>query len=373
MNDIMQNIISPKMDFKIFTPGPTQIADNILKIGTQQLPYNRTKKFSKLTYEIIDKLKYVFQTKGDVAILTSSGTGAMEASTINFFDQNDLVLIINGGTFGERWSQLCKIHNIPFIEIHLGPGENIPLQRIEKKFKSGGFSGLLINAHETSTGALYDIEKIGKLTNKYNVLFVVDGISSICADIFLMDQWHVDVSILSSQKALALPPGLSFIALNGKAKEKMNLIPIKSLYFDLKNYLKNQERGQMPYTPAIGLFLMLHKRLEEIEEVSIEVIIKRHYDLAHFFRESIKNLPLEILPKRPSNAMTALRCSENINASKIVDLMVTKYNTYLASNGKPLNEKVFRVSHMGNQTKNDVKLLVNDLKNAVHLERGRLQ
>jgi aspartate aminotransferase-like enzyme len=366
----MKTIISSPTPFKIFTPGPTKIADDILKIGTQQLPYNRTISFSKITFEIIDRLKYVFQTKGDVAILTSSGTGAMEASTFNFFDKNDLVLVINGGTFGERWSHLCKIHNIPFVEINLESGQDIPLERIEKKFKSGGFTGLLINAHETSTGALYDIENIGKLTKKYNVLFIVDAISSICADIFLMDQWHVDVAILSSQKALALPPGLSFIALNEKAKEKMNVIPTKSLYFDLKNYLKNQERGQMPYTPAIGLFLMLHKRLEEIEKVSIENVIKRHSELANFFRASIKELPLTILPKRPSNAMTALRCNKDINASKIVDLMVAKYHTYLASNGSPLNEEVFRVSHMGVQTKNDVKLLVMDLKKAIKSDRG---
>ena len=134
----------------------------------------------------------------------------------------------------------------------------------------------------------------------YNLLFLVDGISSICADRFLMDEWHVDVAILSSQKALALPPGLSFVALNERASSKMGSAPIKSLYFNLADYLENQQRGQVPYTPAIGLFLMLHKRLKEVQTIGLETIIGNHAKLAGCFRTSITKLPISVLPECPS-------------------------------------------------------------------------
>jgi len=357
-----------KAQFKIFTPGPTKISDQILKIGSQQLPYNRTQDFSALTYEIIDGLKYIFQTKEDVVILTSSGTGAMEATVLNLLGRNDHVLIINGGTFGQRWVNLCKIHNIPHDEIKLNYGESLCIDLLSSKLSDSKYTSLLINAHETSTGVLYDIESIGELTNKHQVMFIVDGISSICADPFLMDQWHVDVALLSSQKALALPPGLSFIALNEKAKEKIESIPVKSLYFDLLDYLKNQRRGQMPYTPAIGIFLMLHERLKEIRRIGLDHLILKHEKLGKIFRESIKDLPLSILPENPSNALTAVKCDERIDAIQLVQHMESKYDTYLASSGGDLKHKLFRVSHMGDQTEQDIELLINDLKNTISEE-----
>jgi len=250
--------------FTLYTPGPTKIHKHILELGSCQLPYNRTEKFSEFTNDIIKGLKYVFQTKGDVVILTASGTAAMEASVINFLNENDRVLIINGGTFGQRWVDLCQRYEINYEEIIVKPGETVSLTVLTDKLKSTQFTTLMINAHETSTGVLYNIEKIGQITHKENIFFIVDAISTICADPFFMDNWNVDVALLSSQKALALPPGLSFIAMNEQAKEKMADCEVKSLYFDLKDYLKNQKRGQMPYTPAIGIFFVFHRRLKRL-------------------------------------------------------------------------------------------------------------
>jgi len=350
-----------KNSFTLFTPGPTKIPKHILELGEKQLPYNRTQEFSEFTYDIIKGLKYVFQTKGDVAILTASGTAAMEASVINFLSPEDRVLIINGGTFGQRWVDLCQLYEINYQEIVLNPGKELSLAILAEKLKNTSFTTLMINAHETSTGVLYDIEKIGQLTRKENIFFIVDGISTICADPFFMDDWHVDVALLSSQKALALPPGLSFVAMNERAREKINKRKIKSMYFDLKNYLLNQERGQMPYTPAIGIFLMLHQRLADIQEIGLHKVIDSHKDLADYFRTKIEALPLSIFTTTPSNGITAVQCEKDISASDVVQQMDNKFKTYLTSNGGKLKDKVFRVSHMGDQSKEEIDILIKNL------------
>jgi len=207
---------------KLFTPGPVVMEKHILAIGAQQLPYNRTDDFSQLTHEILKGLSYIFQTSGPVAILTGSGTAAMEASVLNFLDTSDNVLIVNGGTFGQRWCNLCDIHQVPFKELTLDVGKDVDLEQLIKRLSSEKFTAILINAHETSTGQLYDIESISQIARNFDLFTIVDAISTICADPFLMDKWGIDVAILSSQKALALAPGLSFVAMSTRAVTRLS-------------------------------------------------------------------------------------------------------------------------------------------------------
>ena len=337
-----------------------------LAIGALQLPYNRTEQFSQITFEIIKDLKYLFGTQGDVVIFSASGTGAMEAVIFNFLDQSDKVLIVNGGVLGQRWVDLCIQHKIPFEQIILDPGQPISLEALDYRLSSQGYSTLLINAHETSTGLIYDTKAIGKLTQKYGVFFVVDAISTICADIFMMDEWHVDVSLLSTQKALALPPGLSFLALNKKAKLRLETKTCQSYYFDIKVYLANQSRGQMPFTPVIGHFMMLQERLKDIKLHGIDFFVSRHSKLAEFFRKGLQGLPLSFLPNSPSNALTAISCPEDIDAFDLVKRLAAGFNCFVAPNGGDLKHRVFRVSHLGEQNKTDIDFLINALKDTLN-------
>ncbi|MBN4080887.1 alanine--glyoxylate aminotransferase family protein [Caldithrix abyssi] len=351
---------------RLFTPGPVAMSPRMLSIGASQLPYNRTEQFSQITFEIIEGLKYIFGTQGDVVIFAASGTGAMEAVIFNFLDQSDKVLIVNGGTFGQRWDNLCTQHEIPIEQISLDPGQPISLEDLDRRLSSQEYSTLLINAHETSTGLIYDTKAIGKLTRKYGVFFVVDAISTICADIFMMDEWHVDVSLLSSQKALALPPGLSFLALNKKAKLRLETKTCQSYYFDIKVYLANQRRGQMPFTPVIGHFMMLHEQLREIRLKGIDFFVARHSKLAEYFRKGLKNLPLSFLPKIPSNALTAISCPKDIDAFDLVRRLADDFNCFVAPNGGDLKHKVFRVSHLGVQNETDIDFLINALEDTLN-------
>ncbi len=350
---------------KIYTPGPVTIAKHLLDIGAKQPPYNRTDEFSQLTLEILSSLKYIFQTNGEVALLTGSGTLAMEAAVLNFLTPSDHVIVVSGGSFGQRWCDLCKIHAIPFREIKLEAGADLDLDLLRKTCKEGKYSAFLINAHETSTGQLYDVQAIGEVVRDFGLFFIVDAISSICADPFQMDDWHVDVTILSSQKAIALPPGLSFVAMNARAIARLKELTPKTLYLNLQDYLANQQRGQSPFTPAISLLLQLHQRLRDIEQFTLSQTIALHAQWARDFREAIIDFPFSILPARQSNAMTALICEE-MDAVHVVQDLRTHHAIEIAPSGGALKHKLIRISHMGVQTRSDRDCIIKALSDVVH-------
>lgn len=349
----------------VFTPGPSMMADRIAKIGSQPLPYHRTEGFAEMTLALLTGLKAIFQTTGEAVIFTASGTAAMEAVVQNFLDFDHRCLIINGGTFGQRWGDLCRSYQVPFDEIVVPAGEDLPIEKLKDTLASQKYSTLFLTAHETATGQLFPTKKIGKLSREHGLLFVVDAISTICCDEFLMDEWQVDVAILSSQKGLALPPGLSFLALNERAKQRLQKIKSPGIYFQIENYLENQQRGQMPYTPAIGLFLMLSERFKQIQELGFSKVIQSHHERAAFFRGLIKELPFELLPQTPSNALTALKTPPNIDAHELVCTLSTNYNIFVAPNAGDLRHRVFRVSHMGEQTEKQIRFLQTALKESL--------
>ena len=342
---------------RLFTPRPVPIEPHILAIGGSQPPYNRTPEFSALTHEIPAGLQSVFQTTGPVALLTASGTAAMEAAVINFLTPADHALIINGGTWGQRWCDICNVHSVSYDELTLQPGQDIDTAQLRERLSLSRYTALLVNAHETSTGQLYDIQSIGKIAREHGVLFIVDGISTICADPFAMDNWNVDVTILSSQKALALPPGLSFVAMNPQTARRLANAKPKSFYLDLHTCLENQKRGQLPFTPAIGLMLQLHQRLADIQQETLPELVKRHRLRAELFRAAIKGLEFDVLPSRSSNAMTALSCGK-MDASEVTKCLRTQYRIVVAPSGGELRSKLIRIAHMGVQEPTDVEILI---------------
>ena len=284
----------------------------------------------------------------------------MEAVALNFLRDDDKALVVNAGTFGQRWCDLCVVHGISHEAIRLEAGEDLDLDRLASAL-SGDVTVLFVTAHETSTGALFDIEAIGRIARGFGVFLVVDAVSTVCADRFRMDDWHVDVAVLSSQKALALPPGLAFVAVGPRALSRLETIRPRTLYLDIRKYLADQKRGQMPFTPAIGLFLQLHQRLLDIKETTLEHLIRQHREKACEFRESLRSLPLDTLPARPSNAMTAVTCG-SFDAYEIVQALRTEYAIEVAPNGGSLRSRVFRVSHMGEHRRGDTQALVTALK-----------
>ena len=205
-----------------FTVGPVMSDDVVRAIGAEQVPYFRTPEFSAVMLEN-EKLMKKFAKAGDDAravFITGSGTAAMEATVMNVFDKTDKVLVVNGGSFGQRFVELCQIHEIPYEEIKLEKGKALKKEQLDM-YDGKDFTGFLVNVHETSTGVHYDIEMIGEFCKKNGIFLVVDAISSFLADDFDMNKLGVQVMITGSQKALACPPGVSVIVLSDEAVKRV--------------------------------------------------------------------------------------------------------------------------------------------------------
>ena len=248
-----------------FTVGPVMSSEAVRAIGAEQVPYFRTAEFSELMLENEKLIKKFAKASEDsrVVFITGSGTASMEATVMNTLTKEDKALVVNGGSFGHRFVELLELHEIPYTEIKLGAGKALKEEEL-KKCEGQGYTAFLVNVHETSTGVHYNIDLISAFCKRNNIFLIVDAISSFLADDFDMAELGVDVMITGSQKALACPPGISVIVLSPKAVERVNNSNTKCMYLDLKDALKNQERGQTPFTPAVGILRQIHERLVEI-------------------------------------------------------------------------------------------------------------
>ena len=346
-----------------FTVGPVMSSEAVRVVGAEQVPYFRTSEFSEVMFEN-ERLVKQFAKADDnarVVFITGSGTASMEASVMNVFTPQDKVLVVNGGSFGHRFVQICQIHDIPYTEIIPEFGHDVTIEMLQP-YEGQGFTGFLVNLDETSTGVLYDIQLISDFCKRNNIFLVVDSISSFLCDPFDMEALNVQVMITGSQKALACPPGISLIVLSEKAVERVNTNQVKSLYFDLKDALKNGERGQTPFTCAVGILRQINNRLNEIVVAGgVESENRRIAELADDFRQKIKDLPFEIVSQSLPNAVTSLH-PMTASAYDIFTILKDEYGIWICPNGGELKDKVFRVGHIGALTKEDNTTLVNAFK-----------
>ena len=327
-----------------FTVGPVQSCDVVLQIGAQQVPYFRTPEFSAVMLEN-ERLMKQFAKAGEdarVVFITGSGTASMEAAVMNTFGEKDKVLIVNGGSFGQRFAEICQLHEIPHTQIRLETGKALTSAHLQP-FENCGYTGFLVNVHETSTGVHYDMDLISDFCKRNGLFLVVDAISS------------------GSQKALACPPGISVLVLSGKAVERVNSHKCRCMYLDLKSALKNAERGQTPFTPAVGTLLQINARLRQIEaDGGVEAETAEIAALAADFREKIRKLPFEIVSESLSNAVTPLH-PLNVSAYEIFKTLKDEYDIWVCPNGGSLADQIFRVGHIGALTCEDNTTLINAL------------
>ena len=346
-----------------FTVGPVQMDEETRKLGTEQIPYFRTPEFSAVMKENENLLCKYFDAPSDsrVIFMTGSGTASMEGGIMNFFTPQDKVLVVNGGSFGERFVELCEIHEIPFTEIKLEHGEPLTKEQLIK-FENKGYTGMILQLCETSTGVLYDLNMVGDFCNRNNCFLFVDAVSGFLADRISMKEMHINAAITGSQKALALPPSMSFTVMDKEAQKRCTENKVKSMYFNYADYLRNGERGQTPFTPAVGTLLQLNEKLRRMEaNGGIEAMNKAAADRAAYFRDKIKNLPLNIFTKEgcSSNCVTALTPKNSgINAHKVFEIIKDEYGIWICPNGGDMAEKVFRVGHIGSISNQEIDKLI---------------
>ncbi|MCX5860089.1 MAG: alanine--glyoxylate aminotransferase family protein [Proteobacteria bacterium] len=364
----------------LLTPGPTPVPERAALKMAEPIIHHRTPEFEAIVAKVREQLRWLFQTKEEVIIFASSGTGAMEASVSNLLSSGDKALVIKGGKFGERWAEILKAYKIETIEIPVEWGKALDVKKVEEALAAHPeIRAVYVQASETSTGIKYPIRELAALIGpRENTLLVVDAITALGVFPLPMDEWKIDVLVTGSQKALMLPPGLSFAALSQKAwkfAEKSNL---PRYYFNFKKELKNLQKNQNAFTPAVTLIIGLHEVLSMMQEEGLEKIFERNARMARATRESMLTLGLSLFaPDSPSDAVTAVLVPSGMDAGKIIKHVWEKQGIKIADGQDQAKGKIFRIAHMGYIHEPDlligiaaIEMALKDLGHPVELGKG---
>lgn len=340
----------------LLTPGPTPLPPEVLEAMARPIIHHRTPQFQAILKEATEGLRYVFQTKGDVFILASSGTGAMEAAVANLLSTGDSAITVESGKFGERWTELCQAYGVNAEVIKVEWGRAVDPKEIEKKLKANSkIKAVFTTLCETSTGVATDIAAIGRVVKETNAVLAVDAISGLGAIDLQTDNWSCDVVVSGSQKGLMLPPGLGFISVSPKAWKFIEASKSPRYYLDLKAAKKAADKTDTPFTPAITLIIALCEALKMLKEDGLDKVFARHHKMAEATRQAMKALGLELFaPDVGSDVVTAVKVPAGVDGEKMVKTMRDSYGVTIAGGQAELKGKVFRVAHMGFIEESDI-------------------
>lgn len=345
----------------LLAPGPTPVPPEVLLSMAMPIIHHRSPDFLPILDSAKKGLQWIYQTKNDVLILCSTGTGGMVAAVNNFFSSGEKVLVINGGKFGERWVKIAQSYGLDVVEIPVEWGYSVDVNRVEEELKKHpDIKGVFVQASETSTGAYHDIESIGKIVRNYeDTIFVVDAISALVAHDIKTDDWSIDIMVSGSQKGFMLPPGLAFISVSEKAWKRNEKAKLPRFYFNLKKEREALAKNQTNFTSAVSLIIGLNEAIKLMQKEGLENIFRRHKTLAYTTREAIKEIGLNLFPKGiPSNAVTAIEAPEGIDGQLIYKTLREKHGVTAAGGQDKLRGKIFRIAHLGYADKFDVLIAI---------------
>lgn len=340
----------------LLTPGPIPVPEAVRQVMAQPIIHHRTPQYRKIFERTSERIKKVYLTKNTVYTLTGSGTSAMEASMVNFHQTGDETLVVDGGKFGERWTDLAHAFGLKANVLKIPYGEAIDPRKIEKALKENQkIKSVCVELCETSTAVLSDIEAIGKMAAQTEALLLVDAISGLGADRMETDKWHVDLGVAGSQKALMLPPGLAFLSVSEKAKVRMKTANIPRFYLDLRLAEKALKDWDTPFTPAMTLVIGLDKALDLIEAEGIENVFARAAELGKFTRVKLQAMGLELFSKAPSSTCSAAIVPAGVDGEKLVKVMRDEKGVTMGGGQGEMKGKIVRMAHMGSITKADLE------------------
>ncbi|MEW6446909.1 MAG: alanine--glyoxylate aminotransferase family protein [Bacillota bacterium] len=334
---------------RLFIPGPTPVPPQVAEAMARPLIGHRTQDFAELYARLEKKLQQVFGTQNEIYILTSSGTGGMEAAVANILNPGDKVLALVTGKFGERFAELAKIYGAAVDVVEFGWGNPVDVNVVENRLKAGNYKAVLATHNETSTTVVNDIKSIGELTRKQGSLLLVDAVSSLGGIEILADDWGVDVLVTASQKALMVPPGLAMVSVSPQAWEAVRGGHSPRYYFSLSAAKKSFAKYNTPYTPAVSLFAGLDVALDMILSEGLEKVYRRNSNFGKAARAAMKALGLRLLAPEEcaSPVVTGVWAPEGMNADDFRRTILKDYGILLAGGQEQLKGRIFRISHMG--------------------------
>ncbi|MCX8030632.1 MAG: alanine--glyoxylate aminotransferase family protein [Thermodesulfovibrionales bacterium] len=334
----------------LLAPGPTPVPSEVLLSMALPIIHHRSADFLPVLDSAKKGLQWLFQTKNDVLILCSTGTGGMVGSVNNFFNKGEKVLVVNGGKFGERWTKICQTYGLDVEELVVEWGYTVKPEIIEEKLKKNpNIKGVFIQACETSTGVYHDIETIGNIVKNYaDTIFIVDAISALVAHDIRTDEWNIDILVGGSQKGFMLPPGLAFVSVSEKAWKKNENSKMERFYFNFKKERENLAKNQTNFTSPVTLIIGLNEAIKLLQKEGLENVFRRHRRLAHATREAVKSIGLNLYSKEsPSNSVTAVEAPIGIDGQLIYKTLREKYGVTAAGGQDRAKGKIFRLAHLG--------------------------
>ncbi len=349
-------------------PGPTPCPPQALQAMRRQMINHRGGEFAKILNSTTEKLKQAFQTKGDVFVLTSSGTGGMEAAIVNTLSPGDKVLSISNGAFSERFADIAEEYGAEVTRLRFEWGKAIDLATVEKTLEADGdIKAVLATHNETSTGMTNRLRDISAVVKKFDKLLLVDAISSLgCIDLST-DNWQCDVVVTGSQKGWMVPPGLAMVSVSEKAWQANAQAKMPRFYWDLSKAKDFLQKGQTPWTPAISLFYALDTTLDLILTEGLNNIFARHARVAEIAREGVKSLGLSLFPEEEyaSNTVTAVKATDNVDIPKLIQILREEHDVVIAGGQRKLAGKIFRIGHLGAVDEDDIKSVLEALDKAL--------
>ena len=335
----------------IFTPGPTPVPTEV-GLSQVRMVHHRSAEFGVMLERVLEGLKYLYRTSNEVILLTSSGSGGMEASVANCFSPGDRVVVFSCGKFGRRFAEIGRSFGLDVVEIEYRWGDCADPADLEKALSDyHDIKGIMLTHSETSTGVVNDVEAFGRLVAGTDALFVVDAISGLGAVEFQTDEWGVDLAVSGSQKALMTPPGLAFVAVSEKAWKAVETARCPRYYFCFKEARKAQSKKppQTPWTPAISLMLGLDRAITMIREEGLESVWERHRLLAEATQAAVEAMGLSFVASDRSRAFvtTSVWAPEGVDSGELVKLLRNEYGVFIAGGQGKLKGKIFRLGHVG--------------------------
>jgi len=340
---------------RLFTPGPTPLLPQAQTAMASYGAHHRTADFRALIQRVLADLKEFIGTQNDVLVLTSSGTGMMEASVSNLTSPGDRVLVLTAGKFGERWLSLAKAFGCTVESVTAPYGETFSLDAIRAKL-TPETRCLYVQATESSTGARHDVAAIAKLIRELpDTLLIVDAITGLGTTRFEVDGWGIDVIIGGSQKALMIPPGLAYASISERAWQRMETTTNPRYYFDLRKERKAAAKAETAYTPSTSLFAGLAASLDYLRQTGEGNLVAGRDSLianaelcAAMTRAGVAALGLKLFaPASPAAALTAVAAPPEADSNVICKHFRDHFGAVVANGQSEMKGQLFRIAHIG--------------------------
>jgi len=346
-------------------PGPTPCPDEVLQTMSRQMINHRGPEFARILNDVTDKLKQLFQTKGDVFLLTASGTGGLEAAIVNTLSPGDKALSVSNGVFGERFGRIAELFGAEVTPLQFEWGKAVDVETVRQALRTEPrIKAVLVTHNETSTGVTNDLGSISSVVKEFDKLLVVDAISSLGSINLPVDDWHCDVTVTGSQKGWMAPPGLAMVSLSPEAWQAHSKARMPRLYWDFATAKSYLEKGQTPWTPAISTVFALSVSLEMMLNEGLTNIIARHARVAKTARDGVKSLGLPLFAEEnhASNTVTSVAASDGLDTKKLLRILREEHQIILGGGQQRLDGKIFRIGHLGWVTEDDIEVVISALK-----------